>query len=57
MPPVKTSWQAWVALAVTVSGFAWGLASGWFSLEKRVTLIEERERYSHGDVTPYLKEK
>ena len=26
-------------------------------ISKRVTLIEERERYSHGDVTPYLKEK
>lgn len=36
--------------------FIWGLATAWFAMDKRLTLLEREQRYSHGDLKPFLKE-
>ena len=39
---------------LTIGGLLVALSSYIFALEKRITLLELKQEYSHGDVTPYL---
>ena len=48
-------WQSWIGTAVLLGGLAWAIAGAWFALEKRVSVLELEQRYSHGDVREFLK--
>ena len=57
MPKRSANLLPYLGAGLSVLALAWSLTSGWFSLEKRVTLLEQEQRFSHGDVRPFLQEK
>ena len=49
-------WLPYVSAIVVATSFGWAMLSGWFALVNRVNLLEQEQRYSHGDLRPFLKE-
>lgn len=39
-----------VVTGLTILGFGWKVAEGWFALQARVGLLEREQRYLHGAV-------
>lgn len=50
-------WLAYVGTVLAALAFMWSLASAWFELKQRIALLEQQQRYSHGDLSPFLEEK
>lgn len=59
----QSAWLGYVGAAIASLGFAWQLASGWFSLVQRTALLEQRliavetqQHFVHGDLSQFVKE-
>lgn len=44
-------WMAYVGTALTAATIGWGAITQWFTLQQRVTLLEQQEHYIHGEFT------
>ena len=53
----QTPWSAYVGAALALLGLAWQAAGAWFDLQHRIARLEEQQRFSHGDLSPFLPTK
>lgn len=42
---------------LTLLGVLYKVGDGWYGLQYRVQRLEEHERFSHGDIGQFMKEK
>lgn len=56
-PTTPAQWLPWIGTALAALSFAWTVVDAWYDLRERIALLEREQRYSHGDVRPFLEDK
>lgn len=60
-PTTPAQWLPWIGTALAVISFAWttveGVVDAWYDLRQRVALLEQQQKFSHGDLRPFLEDK
>lgn len=52
----KKDWTAYVSAGSVLVYLAWSMVSAYFDIQQRLAFLERAQQFSHGDVSPFLKE-
>ncbi|MEQ1910241.1 MAG: hypothetical protein ABMA15_15550 [Vicinamibacterales bacterium] len=56
-PTTPAQWLPWIGTALAVLSFAWSVVDDWYDLRQRVALLEQQQKFSHGDLRPFLEDR